>query len=294
VKPLLAALALFLCASAAPRPQPPVWTIADTDTEITLFATVHALPEGLDWLSPDAAQRLQAADTLILETVIPDDRLAFARTLARLGTSTALPPLAERLPPETLAALDAAASSLGVPLVSFETMQPWLIAITIGEATLSSLGISAANGVEPALLARATGRPEGLETAEEQLGLFAALSTADQLAMLDTTLAERDTAKTDIARLITFWQQGEVEAIAAEFAAEASATPALQEALLAGRNRRWAAQLQARMAEPGKVFVAVGAAHFGGKDGLLAELAARGFKPVQKPAPKLAFSAPVP
>lgn len=289
VKALLAALALLLCASAAPFSQPPVWTIADADTEITLFATVHALPQGLDWLSPDAARRLRAADTLILETIIPEDRLAFANTLARLGTSAALPPLAQRLPPETLAALGAAATSIGMPLANFETMQPWLIAITIGEATLSSLGISAANGVEPALLVLTRGRAEGLETAEQQLGLFASLSPADQLAMLDTTLAERETAKADIARLITFWQQGKVEAIAAEFSAEAGATPALREALLAGRNRRWAEQLQARMAKPGKIFVAVGAAHFGGEDGLLAELAARGFKPVQKPAPKLAF-----
>jgi hypothetical protein len=298
VKPLLAGLALLLCASAAPhsqpQPQPPVWTIADSDTKITLFATVHALPAGLDWLSPAAAERLQAADALILETVIPEDRTALARTVARLGTSQTLPPLAERLPPETLKALSAAANSLGVPLASFETMHPWLIAISIGEAMLSGLGISSANGVEPALMMRTRAPIQGLETAEEQLGFFAALSLADQHAMLESTLAEQDTAKSDIARLITFWQQGKVDAIAAEFAGEAAATPALREALLAARNRRWADQLKARMAKPGKVFVAVGAAHFGGKDGLLAELAARGFKPVQNPAPKLAFSPTLP
>lgn len=294
VKLLLASLALLLCACAAPFSQPPVWTIADEDTEITLFATVHALPEGLDWLSPDAARRLQAADVLILETVIPEDRMAFASTLARPGTSPSLPPLAERLPPETFNALSAATESIGIPLANFETMQPWLIAITIGEATLSSLGISSGNGVEPALLARKGGRAEGLETPEQQLGFFAALSTTDQIAMLDSTLAEQATAKADVARLITFWQRGNVEAIAAEFAGEAAATPALREALLAGRNRRWAAQLQARMAKPGRFFVAVGAAHFGGKDGLLAALAARGLKPSQKPASKLAFSAPLP
>lgn len=296
VKPLLAALALLLCASAAPQPQPqpPVWTIADSDTEITLFATVHALPAGLDWLSPDAARRLQAADALILETVIPEDRMALARTVARLGTSEALPPLAERLPLKTLKSLSAAANSLGVPLASFETMHPWLIAISIGEAMLSGLGISSANGVEPALMMRTRGPIQGLETAEEQLGFFAALPEEDQHAMLESTLAEQETAQSDIARLITFWQQGKVDAIAAEFAGEAAATPALREALLAARNRRWADQLTARMAQPGSFFVAVGAAHFGGKDGLLAELAARGFEPVQNPAPKLAFSPTLP
>lgn len=285
-KPLIAALALLGCASASPPTvalQPPVWIIADNDTEITLFATVHALPEAIDWLSPDAARRLAAADTLILETIIPEDRMAFAQMLMRLGTNASLPPLAQRLPPSTLAALTSATDKLGVPLTSFETMQPWLIAITIGEAMLGKIGIASTHGVEPALLARAPAKVEGLETPEQQLGFFASLSQSDQIAMLDTTLSQGATASEDVARLVSLWQSGEVDAIAAEFATEASATPALHEALLAARNRRWAEQLTARMARPGKAFVAVGAAHLGGPDGLLAELKARGLVATRKP-----------
>lgn len=279
VKPLIIALTLLGCTSATPgpqavAPQPPVWVIADGDTEITLFATVHALPEGLDWLSPEAARRLAAADTLILETIIPEDRMAFSQMLMQLGTSATLPPLVQRLPPDTLTALRSATEQLGVPISSFEAVQPWLIAITVGEALLGKIGIASTNGVEPALLARAPAKVEGFETPEQQIGFFANLSQADQIAMLDTTLAEAETAKADVTRLISLWQRGEVDAIAEEFAAEASATPALREALLAARNRRWADQLKERMAQPGKVFVAVGAAHFGGPDGLLALLEA--------------------
>lgn len=294
MKFFLAVLALLFGLGAAPAPQPPVWVIADEDTEITLFATVHALPPGLDWLSPEAARRLQSADTLVLETLIPDDRAAFAATLQRLGTSAALPPLAERLPDDLLSRLQASAAALGLPLALFETMHPWLIAVSIGEATLASVGVVSANGVEPALLARSSAPREGLETPEQQLGYFANLSVEDQLAMLESTLEEVAGAREDIDRLIGLWQRGEVDAIAAEFAGEANASPALHEALLAGRNRRWAEQLDARMARPGRIFVAVGAAHFGGEDGLLSELAARGWPAREIAAPALAFSPALP
>jgi hypothetical protein len=304
VKRWLAGLALLLCIGAGPPPsqkpptkpptKPPVWVIADEDTEIVLFATVHALPGGVDWLSPEAARRLDAADMLILEALIPNDRTAFVSTLMRLGTSPALLPLAERLPVTTMAKLRTVAASLGLPLAAFETMHPWFIAITIGEATLSSIGISPANGVEPALLARGPKARKGLETPEQQLGYFAGLPQADQLAMLDATLEDQTNAAEDVGHLIALWQRGAIDEIADEYAAEARATPALHEALLAGRNRRWAEQLAARMAQPGKVFVAVGAAHFGGADGLLAEMAARGWPATQNPPRALAFSPALP
>jgi uncharacterized protein len=52
-------------------------------------------------------------------------------------------------------------------------------------------------------------------------------------------------------------------------------TPELSKVLLADRNARWAEWIEARMAKPGTVFIAVGAGHLAGNDSVKAMLAQR-------------------
>ncbi|GGI69261.1 hypothetical protein GCM10007973_02980 [Polymorphobacter multimanifer] len=293
---LLLALLLLLAApiSAQPavpppaRAQPPVWVIRDADTELTLFATVHALPAGVDWFSPEAQRRFDAAGRLIVETKLPDDRFALAPIIEQLGIDANLPPLKERLDAATYATLAKTAAELRIPMPALDRMRPWLVSITLGEAVLTRAGVSAGAGVEVALLARAAKQDKplvALESAQEQLGFFAGLPEADQKAMLTSTLTDIPEARAEVAAMVALWQKGDMDGIARDFASEAKASPKLHEVLLAGRNRRWAHFLVSEMARPGKSFLAVGAGHFGGPDGLLALLAARGFPAQRLPLP---------
>lgn len=295
---LLGALLVAVAAPVASQPtaapalaspaRPPVWVIRDADTEMTLFATVHALPPGIDWLSPEAARRFDAAGRLILETKLPDDRFALAPIIEQLGIDTDLPPIKDRLPVETFETLQKIAADLRIPMAALDRMQPWLVSITLGEAVLTRAGVTAGAGVEVALLARAKRQAKplvALESAQEQIGFFAGLPEVDQKAMLASMLADIPNARTEVAALVALWQKGDMDGIAREFSNEAKATPILHEVLLAGRNRRWADFLKSEMARPGKSFVAVGAGHFGGADGLLALLAARGLPPERVVAP---------
>jgi len=97
--------------------------------------------------------------------------------------------------------------------------------------------------------------------------------------MLEATVADISTAREDVDRLVTLWQAGNTDAIAQEFAREASASPRLHEVLLVARNRRWVQWLTTEMVRPGRIFMAVGAGHFGGPEGLLALLTAQGYTP---------------
>lgn len=275
--PLVALLAMLCTAPLAAAPK--AWVVRDADTEITLFGTIHALPKATEWLSPAVAARFDAADTLVLEAILPDDPQALAPLIARIGMPPGLKPLAERLPASALPRLTAAAVAAGVPMAALDRMESWLAAVTLGDAALQGMGVNAAAGVEAQMTtrARALNKPIiGLETAEQQLRFFDGLPQADQTAMLLATLDDVADAKADMARMLALWQAGDVDAIARDFDADMRATPLLRQRLLVARNANWADWITGVLKRPGKVFIAVGTGHLGGPDGLLALLKARG------------------
>ncbi len=73
---LCAAVALSLagaCATTSPQPAAPkvsgpaLWKVADEDTTIYLFGTVHALPKDVPWMRGAIGPALAASDTLVTE-----------------------------------------------------------------------------------------------------------------------------------------------------------------------------------------------------------------------------------
>ena len=256
-----------------------MWHVHSATTDITLFGTMHALPPETAWLSPRIAARVDAADTLVLETVLPDDPAGLAPLVASLGFEAGLPPLAARVAPSKKAKLLASVSSLGLNAAQLDGMKTWLAAIAIGDGAIEQLGFSQGAGVEATLTARfrAAHKPViGLETPESQLRIFDQLPETDARALLDATVDDVATARDDTNALVAYWRAGETEALAADFDKGFKATPRLERALLADRNRAWADWIAARLATPGTVFLAVGAGHLGGPDSVVAMLKARG------------------
>ena len=50
---------------------PALWKVADDDTTIYLFGTVHVLPQGVEWYDATIAKALEGSDILVTE--IPMD-----------------------------------------------------------------------------------------------------------------------------------------------------------------------------------------------------------------------------
>ena len=292
--PLLAVIALTGSASApaeqaAPQPvmiavqaHPALWKLSDHDTTIYLFGTIHLLPAGIDWLNGPLAYALDHSDTLMTELPdLPPGDVAAA--LLRHGTLPADKSLRRMMSEKERGQLEAALTSLGLPLSIFDHKKPWVAAATLPILQLQKAGYNLESGVETALAKRATelGHARGgLETADFQFGQFNVLSDAQQLEYLGAVLDALPQINAEIATMVGNWSRGDAPALAAQLNAD-SDSPVLAEALIYSRNRNWAGWIESRMKQPGTVFIAVGAGHLGGKGSVQDVLARHGFKAVR-------------
>ncbi|MDO9490079.1 MAG: TraB/GumN family protein [Sphingomonadaceae bacterium] len=274
-------VAILLSAPSVAQAAPALWKVSDADTTIYLFGSVHALPGGTPWYAGPVKTAFEKADTLVLEMIAPKSEGEFAPSLMAMGFSDGQPPLAERVAATERPRLAAALRDASLPAAALNAMETWLATLMLSMQQFKSFGLDPKLGVERQLTVKAEAankRIVGLETAAEQMGYFDALPEADQRAFLSATLKQWPDMKPKIGELIGKWTAGDDAAIGAEFNASMKETPRLAKVLLADRNARWADWIKARMAQPGTVFVAVGAGHLAGTDSVQAKLARHGLK----------------
>ena len=278
-----AAVALAAPAAADAREaKPALWRVYDHDTNIYLFGTVHLLPPGTIWRTPAIDKATREAGTLVVETIIDDKNpQAFAAELARLSIRPGLPPIVERVPPEKRDALRAAITKSGIPEAALNNMETWAAAFALLQLQFKELGVSGNDGVELNLKKAfaAAGKPiEQLETNSQQLGFFDGLPEAAQRELLEGAIEAPGAAKKQFDAMLAAWISGDVEAIGRTFNAEFKNSPELKAALISRRNAHWAWWLHSRLAQPGTIFVAVGAGHLAGEDNVVEMLKKRGLK----------------
>ncbi len=286
MKSLFASLAL-LAFSAAPLSategpaRPALWQLSDQDTTIYLFGTIHALPKDLVWQTPVLLDAENKADELVMEIGDLEDQAKGAAALMKVAFTPNLPPLSERLPPKKRAKLAALIVKSGIPAPLLDKMETWAAALGLTAGLLKGTGIDPANGVEHRLMSdfRSAHKPvSGLESFDEQYGLFDTLPENEQRAFLGSLVDGSGNATKEFAKMLAGWREGDETSISRSFDKSSDITPILRERLVFSRNANWARWIEARMQKPGTILIAVGAGHLAGHGSVRVLLARRGFK----------------
>jgi uncharacterized protein YbaP (TraB family) len=282
----LGAIASTACASApaaeAKPASPAMWKVADADTTIYLFGTIHLLPKGTEWRSAAFDKAAAGADTLVVETVIDESNPAsFIGELRKLAMSDGLPPLADRVSPDKRAALEVAVAKLGARMEDFDKVETWAVAFELLGLQFRAIGLDPGSGVETTLkqqFANGGKLIDELETNAEQLSYFDGLSEEAQRLFLADVLEDPAAMKAQFGGMLQAWSKGDVPAIAKTFNSDLGDSPELKDALLDRRNANWARWVKTRLDRPGTVLVAVGAGHLAGDESVLTLLENQGLK----------------
>jgi len=243
-----------------------------------VFGTIHSDREPVVDLAERVERAFDGAARYAFELDFDND-IQTAMTQAMMDTAG--PPLSERLDDTAWRQLQQVARERGLPPQQLERLAPWAVALT-----LATPEVQPSETLDRVLYRRAkgTGRPiTGLESVDEQIAIFAGLSQAQQLDMLRQVidLGAADRIEPLFDRLVEAWLAGHVGRLvelseAHPMMGNTQAQEALEQRLVDQRNARMAERM-APLIDRGGAFVAIGALHLPGEQGVLQRLSHAGY-----------------
>lgn len=275
----LAVLTIVLAFAGGAQAAPAIWKVSDEDSSIWLFGSVHLLPPGTEWRTEIFDNLIDEADRVYFETDLGPVAqpkiiaLTMERGFARDGRL-----LNQRISEKLMGKVRSAAERFAVPVPTLLAMQPWMAASTISVSALVQAGYDPNAGVDTMLQQEISVERQGfLETAEEQIDVIAGGSEADQIIMLEATLAEAERIVTMIDEMKDAWLGGTPETLADLFLAEMGAYgEGFMDRLIVDRNENWVKQIEVMLAENEAAFLVVGAGHLVGEHSVVKLLEQQG------------------
>jgi len=271
---------------AALEANPAIWRIASDGGDVYLFGTVHVLPPQLDWRTDTINEALARADRIYFEADVlsPESQAEMTALIPQLGMNAQGVTLSSLISEEAQANLARMAERLGAPAgaleVSLDPLQPWLAGLTVMVLQVQSAGYDPTSGAEYAL--QAAGQEAGVsfgyfETVEQQLRFFADMPLETQITDFEIGLAQALDDPGLLDRMVQAWAVGDtdqLDTIMNESMRDASAN--LYDVLIVQRNRNWIPLIEDILESGESAFIAVGAGHVTGPQGVVGLLQARG------------------
>ncbi|MBN9232713.1 MULTISPECIES: TraB/GumN family protein [Phyllobacteriaceae] len=278
-------------AAAVPNGKGRLWRLEKPGEKPSwLFGTMHMTDPRVVTL-PEAAQKaFDGANTVIIETTDVLDQGKMMGALARepdLMMFTDGTTLTSLLPPEDAKILESGLDARGIPAASVAKMKPWMLSAMVSlpacEMARKSAGAPVLD-VKLAEQAKASGKGlEGLETATDQLRAMASLPMQQHIKGLVETLKLGDKINDVSETMIVLYQRGDIgmiwplfRATLPDVAGDEEGYSAFEEAIVNKRNTVMAERALPILAK-GNVFMAVGALHLPGAEGLVEDFRKAGY-----------------
>ncbi len=243
-----------------------------------LFGTIHLIAVDSFDLPDRLLARLSKADRLVLELNM--DEATNPMTQLSLLPKMMMPDgikLRDLLEDADYKLVMERLDAMGLPGFLMESIKPLFLSALIDPSMAPGGG-----GVESydmtlyELAKKNDMQHSGLESIEEQLAAFDAVSLNDQAKMLVEQLRATSDSTMQMDDLVRFYKQENLTALQAMMDEQQDMDPGMMESLLYGRNRRWIPIMQTMMATE-RVFFAVGAGHLAGEEGVIRLLQKQGF-----------------
>ena len=241
-----------------------------------LFGTIHSEDPQVLQLDGRVQAAFDAAHSVVLEVLLDTDAMQYSSAAMLLLDGRTLDGI---IGTELFNQASRVCSSRGIPELVLQRMKPWAVAVTLSMPVPETGQVLDMMLYQDALLAN---KPvHGLETIGEQLDVFDTLPESGQIMLLRDALENFPGIDALYEELLQAYKRRDLGALMAINDAsmpigDQRLADDLQRRLIRDRNRLMAERMQPYL-EQGRAFVAVGALHLPGADGLLQLLQQRGY-----------------
>jgi uncharacterized protein YbaP (TraB family) len=295
-KRALAIAALALCSFASAGAELPtagdgaqkhfLWKVTGPTGVVYLFGTIHAGKAAFYPLPSVIEDSFKKADTLIeeIDTSDPGEAARIEQGLAAVGGYANGDTITNHLSEATRSHLAAYVKKGRLPEPAIANMRPWLVSILVVQLEMKRRGVDPSYGLDQHFLkeARLSHKPIGaLEDAASQLRLLSSLSEEFQDRLLLSSLVDMEKWADTFDLLTRAWQSGDAAAMAEAITRSVREYPQLEPLmakLLDERNTAMTAKIERFLQTPKSYFVAVGAGHLVGDQGILSQLRRKNFR----------------
>jgi uncharacterized protein len=249
-----------------------LWKVEDENTEVYLQGTIHAGVADFYPLHEEIEKAYLKADVVVPEVDITNvDQSEMQQINMSLGTYQDGSTVKDHISDDVYSEMEETLSQFGIPIEAVEFYKPWILANTIQQLMTQQLGYT--QGVDQYFLNKAADDGKeiiDLETAEEQLKIFADTSAEYQEAMLASSLVTVIEYQQQMEELFETYEQGDEEELLEVLSEEEGGSSEMQEeneafmkAINDDRNQNMAEQIVRFLEEDeaDTYFVMVGSLH---------------------------------
>jgi uncharacterized protein YbaP (TraB family) len=261
---------------------PAIWRVQSRESTVYLFGSMHILPAGFSWTTPDIEQAMAKSDLFVFEVPVGD--AAIAQEQGFIRQNGILPPrqsLRALLTSNEFEVYSSVMRRAGLIEGQYERYRPWLAALVLGLAYLHPDNLTTLRGADDEIMAFARDQVRHVmyfETPVQQLQLLTNANDEAQLAGLKNLIEKLPSSHNLEQDLRDAWSHGDAEGLNSQLDTIFRDRPDAREFLVSRRNRVWLGTINPLLQRRGTTMITVGAAHMGGKNGLLEMICSEGYR----------------
>lgn len=242
-----------------------------------VFGTMHSEDERVLNLPAPVKSAFDASASYTMEVVLDmNSALEMSQAMMFMDGRN----LKTLLGPALFAKVAPLMAARGIPEMALPALKPWAVFLTLSMPPPKT-GVF----LDALLHQRAEEQKKkvhGLETVAEQLGVFEKMSIEDQVSMVADSVKYHGELEKAIEELLVVYLARDLKGLQDVNAKymmmnDKQLGDRIMDALIDTRNRRMVERMEARLKE-GKAFIAVGAMHLPGDEGVLNLLTQRGYR----------------
>ncbi|MEE8233203.1 MAG: TraB/GumN family protein [Gammaproteobacteria bacterium] len=240
-----------------------------------VFGTIHVSDPRITNLPEPVETALKNSDIFVMEALpTPEEALSLAQMMFYADGTTLKDYLDDDLFNRTAKVL----SNFQLPIEAVSVMRPWAAFLLMNYPADNTMPLD----LKLLEIAMSQGaRTIGLETLSEQGAVFSEMALDDQFRLLLDTLCNYDLVMQDIEEMKRLYLKKDLNGLlntgTQHAYSDEQVYKELNKRLLTDRNKIMADRMQAVLQE-GDAFIAIGALHLPGNEGVIARLSQQGYK----------------